>query len=79
MTDIENVIDNLEKTAEYFRYLQSVGLFGDQPVFREHENHCNDAIAALKKQESVITQYHKADAFLAIHGWKWAKVGETNA
>ena len=51
MIDKEKVINELENTAGYFRYLQSVGFFGDQPVFREHEAHCNDAITLLKEQE----------------------------
>ena len=53
MIDKEKVINELENTAGYFRYLQSVGFFGDQPVFREHEAHCNDAITMLKEQEAV--------------------------
>ena len=31
----------------------------------------DSAIECLKEQEAVIEQYHKADGFLAIHGWKW--------
>lgn len=34
-----------------------------------------DALAILKEQELIIKRYHKADVFLAVHGWKW-KVGE---
>ncbi|MBO7664062.1 MAG: hypothetical protein J6U01_11925 [Clostridia bacterium] len=25
----------------------------------------------LKEQAAIIEQYHKADAFLDVHGWKW--------
>lgn len=30
-----------------------------------------DALELLKEQEKIIEQYHKADAFLEVHGWKW--------
>ncbi len=56
MSDREKVISGLEDTAGYFRHLQSVGFFGDQPVFREHECHCNDAIDILKEQETTDTR-----------------------
>ena len=40
------------------------------------ESRCFDQLAAdalelLKEQEAIIEQYHKADAFLDAHGWKW--------
>jgi hypothetical protein len=25
----------------------------------------------LKEQQEIIEQYHKADGFLDVHGWKW--------
>lgn len=50
MLTCRECIEGLEKTAVYFRHLQAVGFFGDQPVFREHEKHCNDAIAMMKEQ-----------------------------
>ena len=53
MSDREKVIKGLEDTAGYFRYLQSVGFFGDQPVFKEHECHCNDALTLLKEQDAT--------------------------
>lgn len=31
----------------------------------------SDALALLEEQEAIIEQYHKADGFLAVHGWKW--------
>lgn len=31
----------------------------------------NDTLALLKEQETVIELYHKADTFLATHGWSW--------
>ena len=39
--------------------------------FRSIEEWTEDAIALLKEQEAVIEQYHKADGFLYVHGWKW--------
>ena len=30
-----------------------------------------DALALIKEQGSIIEQYHKADGFLDVHGWKW--------
>ena len=30
-----------------------------------------NSISLLKEQEAIIEQYHRADGFLAAHGWKW--------
>lgn len=30
-----------------------------------------EVLELLKEQQEIIDQYHKADAFLAVHGWKW--------
>ena len=30
-----------------------------------------DAIKLIKEQQQIIDTYHKADAFLAAHGWEW--------
>ena len=30
-----------------------------------------DALTLIEEQEAIIEQYHKADVFLAAHGWKW--------
>ena len=62
--DREKIIKGLENTAEYFRHLQSIGFFGDQPIFREHETHCNDAIALLKEQEAERLEFIEAIAKL---------------
>jgi len=32
-----------------------------------------DALELLKEQQNVIEQYHKADSFLDVHGWKWSE------
>lgn len=61
--DIEKVIKRLENTAGYFRHLQSVGFFGDQPVYREHEQNCNNAIALLKDREAVTIKKTKEHVF----------------
>lgn len=31
-----------------------------------------EVLAMLKEQESLLEEYHKADGFLALHGW-WSK------
>lgn len=31
----------------------------------------DDIYCALKEKEKIIEQYHEADGFLAVHGWKW--------
>ena len=40
-----------------------------------HDKACSlmlrDALELLKEQQKVIEEYHKADGFLAVHGWKW--------
>ena len=36
-----------------------------------HGSVCTDALALLKEQAAVIDRYHKADAFLDVHGWRW--------
>ena len=64
MSNWEKVIKNLENTAEYFRHLQSVGFFGDQPVFREHEAHCNEALDLLKEWENERLDFIEAVAKL---------------
>jgi hypothetical protein len=30
-----------------------------------------DALTLIEEQEAIIEQYHRADGFLAVHGWKW--------
>ena len=29
------------------------------------------AVELLKEQKEIIDNYHKADTFLAVHGWQW--------
>lgn len=68
MTDRDKVIKGLENTAGYFRHLQSVGFFGDQPVYREHEENCNNAIAFLKEQEPEAKWIYGEDE-TGVDGW----------
>ena len=30
-----------------------------------------DVVELINEQDKIIEQYHKADSFLAAHGWKW--------
>lgn len=30
-----------------------------------------DALELLKEQDKIIAEYHEADIFLAVHGWRW--------
>lgn len=50
MADLKETIRGLNEIAKYFHHLQEIGFFGDQPVFREREEYCKDAISLLKKQ-----------------------------
>ena len=34
-------------------------------------NIIKDALTLLKEQAEIIDRYHKADAFLYAHGWRW--------
>ena len=31
----------------------------------------NNLDLALQEKEKIIDKYHRADGFLAVHGWKW--------
>lgn len=35
----------------------------------------NEAADRLEEQDKIIKQYHKADCFLAAHGWEWEEGG----
>ena len=37
------------------------------------QDEAGEMLDVLEKQERIIAQYKKADAFLAAHGWKWEK------
>ena len=63
MADIEKVMSWLDGLS--------------QPDWREYhsdsevQNIAQVALKLLKEQQKVIEEYHKADGFLAVHGWKW--------
>ena len=79
MIDMEKVIRGLEICAEHGSWhgldCELNDAYKDCP-YRGCETGCvvtiaKDAIALLKEQEAIIKQYHRADGFLAVHGWKW--------
>jgi len=35
----------------------------------------SEASERLEGQDKIIKQYHKADCFLAAHGWEWEEGG----
>ena len=78
MADIEKVIKGLEQCYMAVSADEFETQCADCPYFEPYSTveKCmtelrEDAIGLLKEQEAVIEQYHKADGFLAIHGWKW--------
>lgn len=52
MTKLDIAISGLEQTAGYFRHLQSIGFFGDQEIFYQHERNCNTALELLKELQN---------------------------
>ena len=38
------------------------------------QDEAREMLDVLEKQERIIAQYKKADAFLAAHGWKWENI-----
>lgn len=51
--------------------------YNDPTTYEYGENHClrkelmPEAISLLKELERQLEEYHKADTFLAAHGWEW--------
>lgn len=72
--DNEKIIKRLEEAK--LMLTQAVDRGGEMAVMGAFKclNSVTDALTLLKEQEAIIEQYHKADGFLDIHGWKW----ETN-
>ena len=35
------------------------------------DDRCNDMQSTIQEQLKALEQYHKADGFLTVHGWKW--------
>ena len=67
MADREKVIEELDKLVD------EVNPWKENPPLRcdiLYQLLC-DALALLKEQEAIIEQYHRADGFLAAHGWSW--------
>ena len=76
MAELEKVIKGLQAHADGCGYrshhcdaMECPYRYGDESC--DIEEMCRDALELLKEQQKVIEQYHKADGFLAIHGWKW--------
>ena len=78
MLDRENVIKGLEccidlqrgtinRNCEDCPYNDDVHIGSCKSLYPLLE----DALVLLKEQEKIINEYHKADAFLAAHGWEW--------
>lgn len=59
----EIAISLLEEQEEKMKHHNDITLEYQKEVFRLQ--------ARLKEQEVIIEQYHRADSFLAAHGWKW--------
>ena len=75
MYDIEEVIMGLKYTKAMITFNPSTGEDIEPEDLNEDNkityDACVGAIALLKEQERIIKQYHKADTFLEVHGWKW--------
>ena len=75
MTDLNKVIYGLKYTKAMITFNPSTGENIEPEDLNEEDkityNACIGAITLLKEQDAIIKQYHKADAFLAMHGWKW--------
>lgn len=73
--DKEKIIKGLEFTKAMITFNPSTGEDIEPENLNEDDkityDACVGAIALLKEQERIIKQYHKADTFLATHGWKW--------
>lgn len=67
---MENVIKGLENLRETIKNATQY-TFTSGGICAMNMKRIDNAIALLKKQEKIIEQYHKADGFLAAHGWKW--------
>ena len=82
MANIENVINGLECCIQALKK-PSETLFKMNhcekcPYYDEKTQWCwtqpqllNDALTVLKEQQKIIEQYHRADGFLDVPGWKW--------
>ena len=73
MIDREKVIKGLEHCSRESEHIDDNPCEGCPYLEKESciGNIHKDALALLKEQEEIIKQYHKADTFLDVHGWKW--------
>ena len=68
MPDREKVISDLQ---EYHDREWTDERMGGVHAREERKRITGDALALLKEQQEIIEQYHRADTFLDVHGWKW--------
>ena len=64
-----DVCKNLDGSCVGCPYFKDDINFGEDDCLREQL--MIDAIELLKEQKEIIDNYHKADTFLAVHGWQW--------
>ena len=69
MTDREKTLKGLECLITNEVPCEGCPYYGSGYCLR---NIAKDAMELLKKQESLLEEYHKADGFLTLHGW-WNK------
>ena len=76
MADIEKVIKGLEYCTTHYNCRNKASncpFIDDCKTIEDATGNTlmRDALELLKEQDAIIEQYHKADAFLEAHGWKW--------
>lgn len=67
MTEVEKTIKGLELCVNRENCADCP--FKEYAMCEKHLKH--NAIALLILQKKDLEQYHKADAFLYAHGWRW--------
>ena len=72
MIDREKVISGLEYCIDQNPKCRDCPYFKRKYFYPDCEATMKrSALELLKEQEKIINEYHKADAFLAAHGWEW--------
>ena len=66
-----DVVYGLEGAEYYFRRMTEICPKEHKRCYGTKEQAIKEAINLLKEQKKIIEQYHKADGFLVVHGWKW--------
>lgn len=71
--DREKVINNLECISVSCKNRKNIKAYDeiDREMYADWEEIIENALELLKEREAIIEQYHRADGFLAAHGWKW--------